>query len=92
MALPARSLETIRPDPINNGVRLRRRIRCHGPERVDYDRSVCTSLFPVAMHEAGHAFGLYDHNDTNSLMSSSEPYCFPTAHDVVAVKAIYQSR
>ena len=52
----------------------------------------CTRLFQVAMHEAGHALGLHDHSDTKSLMFSSAPYCFPTAHDIVAIKAIYQSR
>jgi hypothetical protein len=52
----------------------------------------CTRLFQVAMHEAGHALGLGDHANSASVMFSSEPYCFPTAYDIVAVKAIYQSR
>ena len=53
---------------------------------------MCTRLFQVAMHEAGHALGLDDHTNSASLMYSSEPYCFPTAYDIVAIKAIYQSR
>jgi len=53
---------------------------------------MCTRLFQVAMHEAGHALGLDDHTNSASLMSSSAPYCFPTDYDILAIKAIYQSR
>jgi hypothetical protein len=55
----------------------------------------CTRLFQVAMHEAGRAFGLGHHNGRDggkSVMYSSRPYCAPTASDIVAIKAVYQSR
>ena len=62
----------------------------------------CTMAYVIAMHEVGHAFGL---GDTRSLripdryglwptvMSDSmDSNCEPTALDIAAMKAIYQSR
>ncbi len=47
-------------------------------------------------HEVGHAFGL-DHSDgepSESIMHRvpSDDLCNPTAYDIVAMKAVYQSR
>ena len=61
----------------------------------------CTEAYVLAMHEAGHAFGL---GDTTSIQAgnyglwptvmSQSLYskCEPTALDIAALKAIYQSR
>ena len=64
--------------------------------------AACTETFAVAMHELGHAFGL---NDTRTLSTSADygnwptvmsnstyNNCEPTALDIAAMKAIYQSR
>ncbi len=56
----------------------------------------CSELSRVTIHEVGHAFGL-DHSDGNpsdSIMhrTPSGDLCGPTAYDIVAMKAIYQSR
>ena len=72
---------------------------------------VCSRLFRIAMHEAGHIFGLGDVPsdkdlpvsqrrrtlqsswDNKSVMwMSKDELCAPTEYDVVAMKAVYQSR
>ena len=61
----------------------------------DESNGSCTQLFQVAMHEAGHAYGLGHHDGREggkSVMYSHKPYCAPTATDIVAIKAVYQSR
>lgn len=54
----------------------------------------CSKMEQLVMHEAGHAYGLADIDDfVPSVMSSSlYDYCKLTEHDIVAIKAIYQSR
>ena len=62
----------------------------------------CTMAFVVAMHEVGHAFGLGDtrtlstsdsYGEWPTVMSNSmDDNCEPTALDIAAMKAIYQSR
>lgn len=54
----------------------------------------CSTLFQIMMHEIGHAFGLGDSADRRSSVMSGNMYklCEPTSLDVVAIKAIYQSR
>lgn len=50
---------------------------------------MCSKLHTVAVHEAGHIFGL-DHTDNvNSAMNTLE--CRPTPYDIAAIFAIYQS-
>ena len=75
-------------------------------KNLDYENDLpnapCTTAYAVAMHELGHAFGL---NDTRALsildsyglwptVMSNSMYsnCEPTALDIAAMKAIYQSR
>ena len=68
----------------------------------------CTNMYIVAMHEAGHIYGLHDTQAVDSAgtvlsygiwpsvmsqsMYSNYHHCRPTQLDVAAVKAIYQSR
>lgn len=54
----------------------------------------CSVLFQLIMHEIGHAFGLGDRDVGRfSVMSSYMfKFCEPTPLDIVAIKAIYQSR
>ena len=56
----------------------------------------CSKLFRMAMHEAGHAFGLYHpaerHPNESVMYMPADGLCSPTAYDVVAIQAIYQSR
>ena len=62
----------------------------------------CTEAYAVAMHELGHAFGLNDTGTTSTddsygewptvMSDSAYSNCGPTALDVAAMKAIYQSR
>ena len=62
----------------------------------------CTRAYAVAMHELGHAFGLNDTSTTSTnnsygewptvMSNSAYSNCEPTALDVAAMKAIYQSR
>ena len=60
------------------------------------DGTSCSELFRVAVHEAGHAFGLHDVKGDiqrpSFMYGTLTRYCSPTQHDVAAVKAIYQSR
>ena len=55
----------------------------------------CSEFYRIVMHEAGHAFGL-DDPPTDSVAESATDVryitCTPTKYDVVAIKAIYQSR
>lgn len=55
----------------------------------------CSQLFRIAMHEAGHVFGLYHpKTDPNKsvMYMPADSLCGLTAYDVVAIQAIYQSR
>ena len=55
---------------------------------------MCSRLFKIVMHEAGHAYGL-DHptsNGSEALMGVYEVHCEPQAYDAVPIAAIYQSR
>ena len=55
---------------------------------------MCSRLFQIVMHEAGHAYGL-DHptrSGSEALMGVYEVHCEPQAYDAVAIAAIYQSR
>ena len=55
----------------------------------------CSVLFQLMMHEIGHGFGLGDRDDARmfSVMSQNMyKFCEPTPLDIVAIKAIYQSR
>lgn len=56
--------------------------------------SNCSYLFQLTMHEVGHAFGLGDLKARGESVMSNSLYdlCDPTALDVVAIRAIYQSR
>ena len=53
----------------------------------------CSELFQLAMHEAGHVYGLGDASRSRSdiVMGGLWGRCSPSANDVVALKAIYQS-
>lgn len=55
---------------------------------------LCTKLNYLAMHEAGHAFGLSHptQDDSISVMNYRHLTCYPENLDIVAIKAIYQSR
>lgn len=54
----------------------------------------CSTLFQMMVHEIGHAFGLGDRDIGKFSVMSSNMYkfCEPTPLDIVAIKAIYQSR
>ncbi len=59
------------------------------------DGKLCSELFRITMHEIGHAFGLAhpnSHPDESVMNMPDDRLCSPTAYDVVATKAIYQSR
>ena len=74
----------------------------HGVEfKANLPHVACTEVFVLAMHEAGHALGLGDTTSADptsygkwpSVMSQSVySNCEPTALDVAALKAVYQSR
>ena len=55
---------------------------------------MCSRLFQIAMHEAGHAYGLHHTTRLGSeaVMGDYTVHCEPQAYDVVAVMVIYQSR
>ena len=61
------------------------------------DPPSCSKLFKLIMHEAGHVFGL-DHPKSGytgravMLPGYADAFCALTEYDVVAIKAIYQSR
>ena len=65
---------------------------------ADMVKEGCSLFKHVLAHEFGHALGLDDHvNEPNSIMDGREwddnkQLCAPSANDVVAVKANYQSR
>lgn len=77
-----------------------RRLRCfqfdHGcQEKKERDEQKgCTQLARIAMHEAGHVYGLHhaDVEDISVMNMPKDDFCEPTQFDVVAVKTIYQSR
>ena len=57
----------------------------------------CSELHQLTLHEAGHAYGLHHPGENDlSVMSARTLYnnglCDPTELDIVAIKAIYQSR
>ena len=54
----------------------------------------CSVLFQLAMREAGHAYGLHDASRLRRdlVMGALYDHCTPSAKDIVALKAIYQSR
>lgn len=56
----------------------------------------CSRLLRIAMHETGHAFGLFHpaekHPNKSVMRMPADSLCAPTAYDVVAIQAIYQSR
>ena len=69
------------------------------PTRWDAPRGDCSLLHAVALHEAGHVFGLgAGHSKTPqavmyySLSGQLEPFCGPQVYDVVAMMVNYQSR
>ena len=61
-----------------------------------------TAAYVVAMHEVGHALWLFDTQSTptsssyglwpSAMSSSMYDNCEPTALNIAAIKAIYQSR
>ncbi len=51
----------------------------------------CTSLHNGSVHEAGHALGFRSHPDNTKAVMGA-PLCFPQPYDIVALKALYQSR
>ena len=58
--------------------------------------SQCTALYQIAIHEGGHAFGFDgDHTIFPALIMYGVPskkLCHPHGYDIVAIKALYQSR
>ena len=70
--------------------------------KQNLDDADCTRAFSLSIHEVGHAFGLGDTNAGSAssryglwptVMSDSyEANCEPTALDIAAIRAIYQSR
>ena len=69
--------------------------------KANFGTAACSEAYMLAMHEAGHAFGLGDTTSASadsygkwpSVMSQSVySNCVPTGLDVAALKAIYQSR
>ena len=56
----------------------------------------CSTMYRVAMHEAGHVFGLYDRLDPSPVDYSvmwmlKDSLCTLTRHDIFAIEAIYES-
>ena len=61
------------------------------------DPASCSKLFMLTMHEASHVFGLGHPKSAYSgqavmLPGHADALCALTEYDVVAIKAIYQSR
>ena len=54
------------------------------------DYTLCLTPYRVAVHEAGHAFGLLHSMLTGSVMYEGD-FCNPHEYDIVAIKALYQS-
>ena len=54
----------------------------------------CTLLSRIVMHETGHVYGLHHPKvaEISVMHTIKDNFCQPTQLDVVAVKAIYQSR
>ena len=56
----------------------------------------CSQLFQISMHEVAHTFGLHNLptgvGGKTVMGNDMYDYCLPQAYDVVAIKAIYQSR
>ncbi len=71
------------------------RIGIYAEVAVTKEGKSCSHLFRIAMHEVGHAFGLYhpDGNPNESVMHMpDQELCNPTGYDLVAIMAVYQSR
>ena len=52
----------------------------------------CSEPHRVAVHEGGHAFGFdADHSTLAGSIMNDGDVCDPSAYDIVAIKALYQS-
>ena len=67
--------------------------KCLEDKKIDEQKG-CTQLARIAMHEAGHVYGLHHAvvDDISVMSMPKDDFCEPTPFDVVAVKTIYQSR
>jgi len=52
--------------------------------------SMCSAVLNGAVHEGGHALGFRKHTFVPSVMAKA--LCEPQPYDIVAIKALYQSR
>lgn len=90
----------IHPIPGSGGRRIgdTRHIVIHRGTGFSNTSNGCTTMLRVAMHEAGHQFGLdHDHSkvkpdeDYSVMWMPDDSLCAITVHDLFAIRALYES-